>query len=92
MVKRANRSYTTEFKNEAVALVTEQGYSVPKAAASLGCCAVNVRYRVRLSDNKFSHQLYISILKVRIEHAFIKVKLQKGRLYENCKFNNISPV
>ena len=36
MVKRANRSYTTEFKNEAVALVTEQGYSVPKAVASLG--------------------------------------------------------
>lgn len=36
MAKRTNRSYTTEFKNEAVALVTEQGYSVPKAAASLG--------------------------------------------------------
>jgi len=36
MAKRRNRSYTTEFKNEAVALVTEQGYSVPKAAASLG--------------------------------------------------------
>lgn len=36
MAKRTNRTYTTEFKNEAVALVTEQGYSVPKAAASLG--------------------------------------------------------
>ncbi|WP_156508686.1 transposase, partial [Oleiphilus sp. HI0132] len=36
MTKRKNRSYTTEFKQEAVALVTEQGYSVPKAAASLG--------------------------------------------------------
>ncbi len=36
MTKRINRSYTTEFKQEAVALVTEQGYSVPKAAASLG--------------------------------------------------------
>ncbi|WP_273001649.1 IS3 family transposase, partial [Pseudoalteromonas issachenkonii] len=34
--KRTNRSYTAEFKQEAVALVTEQGYSVPKAAASLG--------------------------------------------------------
>jgi transposase len=33
MVKRTNRSYTTEFKKEAVALVTEQGYSAPKAAA-----------------------------------------------------------
>lgn len=36
MTKRKNRSYTNEFKQEAVALVTEQGYSVPKAAASLG--------------------------------------------------------
>ena len=36
MTKRTNRSYTAECKQEAVALVTEQGYSVPKAAASLG--------------------------------------------------------
>ena len=36
MTKRKNRSYTAEFKQEAVALVTEQGYSIPKAAASLG--------------------------------------------------------
>ena len=36
MKKRTNRFYTAEFKQEAVALVTEQGYSVPKTAASLG--------------------------------------------------------
>ncbi len=36
MTKRKNRSYTNEFKQEAVALVTEQGYSVSKAATSLG--------------------------------------------------------
>lgn len=36
MTKRKNRTYTNEFKQEAVALVTEQGYSVLKAAASLG--------------------------------------------------------
>ena len=35
MTKRTNRSYTAEFKQEAVALITEQGYSIPKAA-SLG--------------------------------------------------------
>ncbi|AVA39290.1 hypothetical protein C3Z14_04375 [Proteus mirabilis] len=44
MKKRTNRFYTTEFKQEAVALVIEQGYSVSKAAAALGitnkfhCC------------------------------------------------------
>jgi transposase len=36
MTKRINRTYTAEFRQEAVALVTEQGYSVPKAASSLG--------------------------------------------------------
>jgi transposase len=35
MTKRTNRNYTAEFKQEAVALVTEQGYSVSKAATSL---------------------------------------------------------
>ena len=34
--KRTYKSYTQEFKEEAVSLVTEQGYSVPKAAESLG--------------------------------------------------------
>ncbi|WP_432652691.1 transposase [Providencia manganoxydans] len=36
MKKRINRFYTARFKQEVVALVTEQGYSVPKAATSLG--------------------------------------------------------
>ncbi len=36
MTKRKNRVYTSEFKEEAVALVTEQGYTVIEAAASLG--------------------------------------------------------
>ena len=33
---RTRRSYTPEFKAEAVKLVTEQGYSVAEAAPSLG--------------------------------------------------------
>ena len=36
MKKRTNSVYTTGFRQEAVALVSEQGYSVPKAVASLG--------------------------------------------------------
>jgi len=36
MTKRKNRVYTDEFRQEAVALVTEQGYTVIEAAASLG--------------------------------------------------------
>ena len=34
--KRQYKSYSPEFKEEAISLVTEQGYSVPEAAASLG--------------------------------------------------------
>ena len=34
--KKSQKSYPKEFKEEAVALVTEQGYSVPEAAKSLG--------------------------------------------------------
>ena len=34
--KRTYKSYPQSFKEEAVALVTEQGYSVAKAAGSLG--------------------------------------------------------
>ena len=41
--KKAQKSYPKEFKEEAVSLVTEQGYSVPEAAKSL-CIAVSLLY------------------------------------------------
>ena len=36
--KRSYKQYPKEFKEEAVALVTEQGYTVPKAAEALNPC------------------------------------------------------
>src|SRR5690242_6655387 len=36
IMARTRRAYTSEFKAEAVKLVTEQGYSVAQAARSLG--------------------------------------------------------
>ena len=36
MSKRKRRSYTDEFRAEAVRLVTEQGYSLAEAAGNLG--------------------------------------------------------
>ena len=42
--KRSYKQYPQEFKDEAVALVKEQGYSVPEAARSLGI-ATNMLYR-----------------------------------------------
>ncbi len=42
--KRTYKQYPKEFKEEAVALVREQGYSVPEAAKSLGI-ATNILYK-----------------------------------------------
>ena len=42
--KRSYKQYRPEFKEEAVALVTEQGYSIPEAAKSLGI-ATNLLYK-----------------------------------------------
>jgi transposase len=42
--KRTYKQYPKEFKEEAVALVLEQGYSVPEASKSLGI-ATNMLYR-----------------------------------------------
>ena len=41
--KRSYKQYPKEFKDEAVALVRDQGYSVPEAAKSLGI-APNMLY------------------------------------------------
>ena len=42
--KRTYKQYSKEYKEEAIALVREQGYSVPEAAKSLGI-ASNMLYR-----------------------------------------------
>ena len=42
--KRTNKQYPKEFKEEAVALVIDQGYTVPEAAESLGLNA-NLLYK-----------------------------------------------
>ena len=56
--KRTYKQYTKEFKEEAVALVREQGYSVPEAAKSLGI-ASNMLYRWK---EKFEAQLEGKVL------------------------------
>ena len=49
--KRSYKQYPKEFKEEAVALVTEQGYTVPKAAEALGI-ATNMLYRWKENAEK----------------------------------------
>jgi transposase len=56
--KRTYKQYTKEFKEEAVVLVREQGYSVPEAARSLGI-ASNMLYRWK---ERFEAQLEGKVL------------------------------
>ena len=49
---RSRRTYTPEFKSEAVKLVTEKGYSVAEAARSLGIHQTLLRsWKQALQDN-----------------------------------------
>ena len=56
--KRSYRQYPREFKEEAVALITDQGYSVQKAADSLGIRSnLLYRWQRRLEDLKSGKSL-----------------------------------
>jgi len=59
MTKRKNKTYTTEFKQEADALVTEQGYSVSEAAASLGI-TTKLIYKNSKSNKMGTHSMKMS--------------------------------
>jgi transposase len=49
--KRSYKQYPKEFKEGAVALITEQGYTVAKAAEALGV-ATNMLYRWKENAEK----------------------------------------
>jgi transposase len=52
---RSRRTYTTEFKAEAVKLVTEQGYSVAEAARSLDISENLIRNWKQAVQDKGEH-------------------------------------
>jgi transposase len=52
---RTRRTYTPEFKAEAVRLVTEQGYSVAEAARSLGISENLIRNWKQALQDKGEH-------------------------------------
>ena len=56
--KRSYRKYSSEFKEEAVALVTEQGYSIAEAAKSLGIAAnVLHSWKVKMEEKQSTKPL-----------------------------------
>jgi transposase len=61
--KRTYSQYPREFKEEAVALITDQGYSVQKAADSLGIRSkVLYRWQRQLEDQKWGKSHHFSTI------------------------------
>ena len=76
MTKRTNRNYTAEFKQEAVALVTEQGYSVPKAAASTDKIFYNwkVKFEAEQSGASLNADERAELLRLRKENKELRME------------------
>ncbi|MEX9848204.1 transposase [Providencia rettgeri] len=94
MKKRTNRFYTTEFKQEAVALVTEQGYSVPKAAASLGITDkllynCKAKFDAEQSGSSLNADERAELLRLRKENKELRVEKE---ILKNCLHFAISPI
>ena len=87
--KRTYKQYSTEFKEEAVSLVNDQGYSVPEAAKALGINA-NMLYRwkenleAKQSDNQLSESERDELLRLRKENR--KLLMEKEILKKASAF------
>jgi transposase len=58
--KRVYKSYPQSFKEEAVSLVTDQGYSVPEAAESLGIRANQLYdWKAKIESSKQGNALSV---------------------------------
>ena len=77
--KRTYKQYSKEYKEEAVALVREQGYSVPEAAKALGI-ASNILYRwkmqidARLEDKLLSADEREELKRLRKENKNLRME------------------
>ena len=97
MTRRKNRTYTNEFKQEAVALVTEQGYSVPKAAASLGITDKllynwKAKFEAEQSGEALSADERVELIRLRKENKELRMEkdiLKKASALLLCSFANI---
>ena len=95
--KRSYKQYPKEFKEEAVALVTEQGYTVPKASEALGVAA-NVLYRWKENAEKKNASVILSederteLKSLRKEVKTLRVEkeiLKKARVVSRGQCNNL---
>lgn len=87
--KRTYKTYTQEFKQEAVALITEQGYSVSEAANALGVSA-NLLYKwkekleAQASDKTLNPDEREELKKLRAENK--RLRMEKDILKKASAF------
>jgi len=77
--KRSYKTYTKEFKEEAVNLVNEQGYSVAEAAKSLGVRAsLLYRWKQQIEDQQQGKALTederIELKRLRRENKLLRME------------------
>lgn len=72
--KQVRRQFTTEFKREAVSLVTDQGYTLPQAAEALGIKVINLRRWKRQFEEQASGASLSSDEKSELEQLRREVK------------------
>lgn len=87
--KRTRRKYTQEFKQDAVALVVDQGYSLAEAARSLDISDAILRrwkreYEAQLSGDALSQDEREELRRLRRENRELKMEkeiLKKASAY-----------
>lgn len=87
--KRKNKSYTRQFKEETVALVTEQGYSVIDAASAVGVQPNQIyNWKKRIADEtsgvRLTGEERDELLRLRKEVKKLKIEkeiLKKASAY-----------
>ena len=89
MTTETRRKYTEDFKREAVALVTEQGYSIAEAARSLDIGANMLgrwkrEFEVQASDGALSQDEREELKRLRRENRELRMEkeiLKKASAY-----------
>jgi hypothetical protein len=83
--KRSYKQYPKEFKGEAVALVLEQGYSVPEAAKSLGAAVLShptttliKRLLLHLFKSRLNTRTRVLFLSLKVSWSNLALQLQSS--------------
>ena len=77
--KKTYRSYPKSFKEEAVSLITEQGYSVAKAAESLGIRANQLyawkaKFEAEQQSDTLSSDERVELKRLRKENKTLRIE------------------